>query len=68
LPAKAEKIVRPVVWELSRQTAGLYIGFCTDSTNISARWTLLNERLDGYVMPAVCKSSRHDVQNAPSLI
>jgi len=53
LPAKSEKTVLTEVWELSQQSAGIYVGFSTDSGSISARWTLLNEKLDGYVMSAI---------------
>jgi hypothetical protein len=45
LPAKAEKIVRPPVWSLSRNSAGLCVRFVTDATAISARWTLVSDRL-----------------------
>lgn len=53
LPAQAETVVLPEVWALSQQTAGIYVGFTTDAGAISARWTLLNEKLDGYVMSAI---------------
>ena len=34
LPAKAEKIVRKPVWDLSRQSAGLCVRFRSDATTI----------------------------------
>lgn len=45
LPARAEKLVRPPVWDLSRHSAGLYVDFSTNATAISARWTLTSDRL-----------------------
>jgi lysophospholipase L1-like esterase len=34
LPAKAEKVVRTAVWNLSRNSAGQYIGFKTNATTV----------------------------------
>ena len=45
LPAGAEGIVRPPVWDLSRHSAGLCVRFATDATTIRARWTLTSDRL-----------------------
>ena len=52
LPAKAERIVRPPVWGLSRDSAGLSIRFVTDATTIQARWTLKSDQLAMPHMPA----------------
>jgi hypothetical protein len=52
LPAKAEKTVRPPVWGLSRQSAGLCVRFVTDAPTIHARWTLTSDRLAMDHMPA----------------
>lgn len=52
LPAKAEGVVRPPVWSLSRHSAGICVRFITDATTIQARWTLTSERLDMPHMPA----------------
>jgi hypothetical protein len=52
LPAKAEKLVRPEVWGLSRQSAGLAVRFVTDARTLSVRWTLTNKRLEMPHMPA----------------
>ncbi len=41
LPARAEKIVRPEVWGLSRASAGIRIHFKTDTPTLAVRW-------DGY--------------------
>ncbi|MFH0921544.1 MAG: SGNH/GDSL hydrolase family protein [Fibrobacterota bacterium] len=45
LPAKAEKTVRPEVWNLSKDAAGLCVRFLTDATAIKAKWTLGKKNL-----------------------
>lgn len=45
LPAKAKKSVRPQIWGLSLNSAGLSVEFVTDSEEIYARWTLRNQAL-----------------------
>ena len=45
LPAKADGVVRPPVWDLSRNSAGLCIRFATGATTIQARWTVTSNRL-----------------------
>jgi hypothetical protein len=52
LPAKAEKMVRPPVWSLSHDSAGMCVRFITDATSISARWTLRKESLSMPHMPS----------------
>jgi lysophospholipase L1-like esterase len=52
LPARAEAIVRPPVWSLSHDSAGLCARFETDATWIRIRWTVLRERLALPHMPA----------------
>lgn len=52
LPAKAEGVVRPPVWGLSRDSAGIAVRFVTDSTEIHARWTLNKDSLAMPHMPA----------------
>jgi hypothetical protein len=52
LPAKAEKVVRPPVWGLSRQSAGLCVRFLTDAPAIHARWTVTGKNLAMPHMPA----------------
>lgn len=52
LPAKAEGVVRPPVWNLSRDSAGIAVRFVTDATEIHARWTVTKDRLDMPHMPA----------------
>ncbi|MDG3005806.1 SGNH/GDSL hydrolase family protein [Paludisphaera mucosa] len=52
LPAKAEGVVRPPVWNLSRDSAGIAVRFVTDATEIHARWTLTKGGLAMPHMPA----------------
>ena len=52
LPDRAEELVRGPVWGLSRHSAGIAIRFVTDSTEVSAEWTLTSDRLAMPHMPA----------------
>ncbi|MBS1826003.1 MAG: SGNH/GDSL hydrolase family protein [Acidobacteria bacterium] len=52
MPAKAEKTIRPAVWSLSRNSAGLRLRFTTASPAIHARWTVMKESLALPHMPA----------------
>lgn len=52
LPDRAEGVVRPEVWELSRHSAGVCVRFVSDAATIAARWTLRNSRLAMAHMPA----------------
>lgn len=52
LPRRAEGVVRPEVWALSRHSAGLSLTFTTDAREISAQWTLTNPSLALDHMPA----------------
>jgi lysophospholipase L1-like esterase len=52
LPAKAEKIVRAPVWDLSHHSAGMSVRFVTNAATISARWSLRGKRLEMPHMPA----------------
>jgi hypothetical protein len=45
LPARAVGMVSAGVWDLSRQSAGICVGFRSNSTTIGARWTLLLDQL-----------------------
>ena len=40
LPARAEKIVRPEVWQRACSPAGLSVGLRTSASRLAARWTL----------------------------
>jgi lysophospholipase L1-like esterase len=52
LPAKAESLVRPPVWDLAQHSAGLSVRFVTDATTIAARWSLRGKRIEMPHMPA----------------
>ncbi|MFO7976734.1 MAG: SGNH/GDSL hydrolase family protein [Candidatus Hydrogenedentota bacterium] len=52
LPARAEGVVRPPVWNLSHDSAGMAIHFMTDSPAIGARWVLRDNGLAMPHMPA----------------
>jgi lysophospholipase L1-like esterase len=45
LPARAEKLVRAPVWDLSQNSAGMLVRFVTDATTVHARWSLTSSRL-----------------------
>ena len=45
LPAKAEGLVRPPVWDLSHDSAGMCVRFVTDAQTIRARWSLIRSWL-----------------------
>lgn len=45
LPAKAKSEVPAAVWNLSKQSAGMYVEFETDARTIHARWYLTLSRL-----------------------
>lgn len=52
LPGEAQKKVRPPVWGLSRNSAGLACRFVSDSSQIHAKWTLTSPNLALPHMPA----------------
>jgi hypothetical protein len=52
LPEKAEKLVRPPVWNLSRHSAGMCVRFVTAAQVIHARWSLTSSNLAMPHMPA----------------
>ena len=52
LPAKAESVVRPPVWNLSHHSAGIAVRFKTDATKIHAKWSLTSGNLAMPHMPA----------------
>ena len=56
LPARAESIVRPDVWRLSRQSSGICVRFVTDAVSFHVRWTLELEALSEPTMPATAVS------------
>lgn len=52
LPAKAKNVVRPEVWGLSKNSAGLCVRFVTDSDRVAARWTTTSKNMAMDHMPA----------------
>ncbi|OGS35119.1 MAG: hypothetical protein A2293_07875 [Elusimicrobia bacterium RIFOXYB2_FULL_49_7] len=51
-PRTAEALVRPPVWQLSRQSAGLCTHFITNAEFIKVRWTVHNKELAMNHFPA----------------
>ncbi|MEP7213337.1 MAG: SGNH/GDSL hydrolase family protein [Acidobacteriota bacterium] len=56
LPARAEKLVRPEVWKLAQNSAGISARFTTDADSISVRWTLRSPNLALPNMTAIAVS------------
>ncbi len=56
LPARAEGVVRDVVWNLSRDSAGVLIRFVTNTPAIRARWTITKKQLSGANMTPIAAS------------
>lgn len=56
LPGRAEGVVREVVWNLSRNSAGVLVRFVTNTPAVRARWTLTNKNLAGVNMTAIAAS------------
>lgn len=52
LPAEAEGVVRPPVWRLAQDSAGLRYRFVTDAETLRARWKLRRSSLALVHMPA----------------
>lgn len=52
LPAHAEPLVRPEVWALAQQTAGLWLDFRSDASELALSWTLRRPDLCLDHMPA----------------
>lgn len=51
-PARAEGVIPPAVWGLSRHSAGLYISFYTDSPSIEVKYTTTSKSYAMNHMPA----------------
>ena len=45
LPGRAEGVVPPPVWSLSRDSAGALVRFTAATTEIQARWTVTGKNL-----------------------
>ncbi len=56
LPARAENVVRQVVWDLSRDSSGVLVRFTAATTAIHARWTLTNQNLAAPTITATASS------------
>ncbi|HMF77776.1 MAG TPA: SGNH/GDSL hydrolase family protein [Bryobacteraceae bacterium] len=56
LPGRAEGVVRPAVWNLSRDSAGALVRFTAATTEIHARWTVTNKNLAGANITAIASS------------
>lgn len=69
LPAKAEKMVRKPVWDLSRHSAGMMTRFATNSNEIKVRYKLTSANLAMNHMPATGVSGvdlyAEDAEGAP---
>src|ERR1700704_3448859 len=56
LPGRAEGVVPPAVWNLSRDSAGALVRFTAATTAIHARWSLTNKSLAAATITAVASS------------
>jgi hypothetical protein len=56
LPERAEGVVRPEVWNLSRDSAGVLVRFTASTPAIHARWKLTSKNLAGANITAVASS------------
>src|SRR5947209_8498269 len=56
LPGRAEGVVPPAVWNLSRDSAGALVRFTAASPEIHARWTVTNKNLAGANITAIASS------------
>jgi hypothetical protein len=56
LPGRADGVVPPAVWNLSRDSAGALVRFIAATTEIHARWTLTSKNLAGANITAIASS------------
>jgi hypothetical protein len=56
LPGRAERVVPPAVWNLSRDSAGALVRFTAATSEIHARWTVTNKNLAGANITAIASS------------
>jgi GDSL-like Lipase/Acylhydrolase family/N-terminus of Esterase_SGNH_hydro-type len=56
LPGRAEGVVPPMVWNLSRNSAGALVRFTAATTEIHARWTVTSQNLAGANITAIASS------------
>ncbi|MFT4224445.1 SGNH/GDSL hydrolase family protein [Dysgonomonas sp.] len=55
LPAFLKTVTRPPVWELGKNTAGLYLRFVSNSASIGLKWTLTENRNMNHMTPTGIK-------------
>lgn len=55
LPVSLKTTTRPPVWELGKNTAGLYLRFVSNSTSIGLTWTLTENRNMNHMTPTGIK-------------
>jgi hypothetical protein len=55
-PGRAEDVVPPVVWGLSRHSAGVLVRFVTNTPTIRARWSVTAKQLSGANMTPIAAS------------
>src|SRR5438105_9481071 len=56
LPGRAEGVIPPAVWNLSRDSAGALVRFTAATTEIHARWTVTNKNLAAANITAIASS------------
>src|ERR1035437_10313558 len=56
LPGRAEGVVPPPVWNLSRDSPGALVRFTAATTEIQARWTVTNKNFAGANITAIASS------------
>src|SRR6476646_12242448 len=56
LPGRAEGVVPPAVWNLSRDSAGALVRFTAATPEIHARWTVTSRNLAGANITAIASS------------
>src|SRR5262245_6399723 len=56
LPGRAEGVVPPAVWNLSRDAAGAIVRFTAATPEIRARWTITSANLAGANVTAIASS------------
>ncbi len=56
LPARAKGLLPEIVWNLSRQPAGLAVRFASDAGDLRARWALRHEHLHSNHCPLLAHS------------
>ena len=59
-PAHAEKVLPEKVWQMRRNSTGMYVEFCTDSRSLAIRWELADDMF-GEMNFNVCAHSGVDL-------